>query len=293
VTDGARAPSLLEPAFLARLEQLQLSTRRRLAGQFTGEHRSSRYGTSLDFADYREYHPGDDFRRIDYLLLARLDVLLIKLFEAEDDVTVRILIDTSASMGLGGKLEQAAKLAGALGFVSLIRRDAVSIHTFPLERPAPRFVGRGAVSPLFRLLQSLTAEGETRFADAAAHVLARPGKPGVTIVISDLLTPDWERGIKRLPARGGEVVIVHVLDREDVHPTNIGDFDLVDRESGERLPVSLSPESVQHYEQLAEAWITEVAGRCHQGGAAYLRLWSDDPIEDLLLRSWRQEGVVR
>ena len=293
MSDGAHASSLLEPAFLARLEQLQLTTRRRLAGQFTGEHRSSRYGTSLDFADYREYHPGDDFRRIDYLLLARLDVLLIKLFEAEDDITVRILVDTSASMGVGGKLRQAARLAGALGFVSLVRRDAVTIHTFPLEKAAPRFIGRGAVTPMFRLLESLEASGDTAFADAAAHVLARPGKPGVTIVISDLLTPDWERGIKRLPARGGDVVVVHVLDREDVHPSSIGDFDLIDRETGARLPVSLSPESVKQYEQLAEAWIDEVAGRCHQAGVAYLRLWADDPIEDILLRSWRQEGVVR
>src|SRR5215468_300381 len=103
---------------MARLERLQLGTRRRLSGQFAGEHRSRRHGTSLDFADYREYHPGDDFRRIDYHLWARLDVLLLKLFEADDDLTLRLLVDTSASMA-GPKLQQARRVAAALGFVSL------------------------------------------------------------------------------------------------------------------------------------------------------------------------------
>lgn len=289
---GAAVP-LLDPALLTRLERLQLGTRKPLAGRFTGEHRSRRHGTSLDFADYREYHPGDDFRRIDYHLYARLDVLLLKLFEAEDDVTVRLLLDTSASMESGGKLEQAKRVAAALGFVALVRRDAVSVHTFPLDRPAPRFVGRGATTPLFRHLDRLEADGATQFAAACGHLLARPGPPGVTIVISDLLTADWEQGITRLPARGGDVVVVHVLDREELHPTLVGDFDLVDRESGARVAVSLSPQSLKAYEALAEAWADGVAARCRRAGAAYVRLLADDDLGAALLGSWRDDGILR
>ena len=143
---GAR---LLDPRLLARLEALQLGTRRRLAGHFAGEHRSTRRGSSPDFADYRQYHPGDDFRRIDYFLYARLDVLLLKLYEAEDDLHLRLLVDTSASMATGGKLDMARRVAAALGFVALTRRDPVSVHTFPLQRAAPRFAGRAAVPALF------------------------------------------------------------------------------------------------------------------------------------------------
>src|SRR4051812_42820021 len=157
--EGGRVIPLLDPGLLARLERLQLATRRPLAGRFSGEHRSRRHGTSLDFADYREYHPGDDFRRIDYHLYARLDVLLLKLFEAEDDITVRLLVDTSASMASGGKLEQACRVAAALGFVALVRRDVVTLHTFPFEHASPRFSGRGATVPLFAALQGLTADG--------------------------------------------------------------------------------------------------------------------------------------
>ena len=130
---------LRRPEVLGALERLQLGTRRRLAGQLVGGHRSPRYGSSLDFADFREYQPGDDFRRIDYLTLARLDQLLVRLYDAEDDLTVRLIVDTSASMSTDGKLQRAAELAGALGFVALTRRDRVELH-LPGAAPA-RFSG--------------------------------------------------------------------------------------------------------------------------------------------------------
>jgi len=107
--------TLLPPSLLGQLERLQLHTRQRLAGRFAGEHRSTRMGNSLDFADQREYFPGDDYRRIDYALYARTGQLFVRLFEAEDDVHVRILLDASASMGHGGKLDQAKRLAAAVG----------------------------------------------------------------------------------------------------------------------------------------------------------------------------------
>lgn len=284
---------LLDPRLLARLEALQLATRRRLAGQLAGEHRSPRHGSSLDFADYRPYHPGDDFRRIDYHLYARLDVLLLKLFEAEEEVHLRLLVDTSASMGTGGKLAQAGRVAAALGFVALVRRDPVSVHTFPLDRPAPRFAGRAAAPALFEHLSRLTAAGETRFAAAATHLLARPGPPGLTVVLSDLLTPEWEAGLARLPARGADLVVVHVLATEDLRPDLVGDVELVDAEHGGRVAVSLSPETLRAYARAARSWADEVAARCRRAGAAYLRVLATDDLEPLLLGGWRRAGVLR
>ena len=283
---------LLEPRFLARLERLQVGTRRRLGGQFAGEHRSIRRGTSLDFADYREYQPGDDPRRIDVGVWARLDQLLVRLYEAEDDLTVRLLVDTSASMA-GDKLRQAARLAAALGFVALVRRDVVTVHTFPLERPAPRFTGRHAAHALLDHLDSLEADGDTRFAHAVGDLLARPGPAGLTIVLSDLLTPEWADGLTRLPARGGDVTVVHVLERAELHPDLTGDLDLVDAETGEVVSVSLAPEQLKAYEQAAAAWIDDVAGRARHGGAAYVQVLADEPIETLLLGTWREAGVLR
>ncbi len=285
---------LLDPRLLARLERLQVGTRRRLGGQFAGEHRSTRRGTSLDFADYREYHPGDDFRRIDYQLLARLDVVLLRLFEAEDDLVVRLLVDTSRSMATGEKLLQAQRVAAALGFVGLVRRDAVTLHTFP-GRPAgaPRFTGRAGGPALFRHLEALTADGGTEIVAAATDLLSRPGPPGLTVLISDLLTPDWAPAITRLPARGGDLVVVHVLAATELEPDLLGDLELVDAETGRSVAVSLSVTTLREYARLAAAWTDDIALRCRQAGAAYVRLLDTDDLETVLLRSWRDAGVLR
>ena len=292
-TGGADAGPLLSPALLAQLERVQMGTRRRLAGKFTGEHRSPRYGASLDFADEREYHPGDDYRRIDYPLYARTGQLCIRLYDAEDDLSLRILLDVSASMGHYAKLQQARRLAAAVGFVSLTRRDVVTLHLEPAQQPPQRFNGRHAVGALFRTLEHLTPSGITDLRSAAGDVLARPGPAGSTVVISDLLTPSWEAAIDRLPARGGDVTVLHVLAQEELDPTLIGDLDVVDAESGDRVAVSLSLDTVREYREVVERWLVEAASRCRSRGASYLRVMADEPIEDVLLRGWREQGLVR
>lgn len=284
---------LLDARLLGRLEALQVGTRRRLAGRLSGNHRSVRHGSSLDFADYRQYHPGDDYRRIDYHLLARLDVVLLKLFEAEDDLSVRLLVDTSGSMAGGGKLRQAARIAAALGFVALVRRDPVIVHAFPAAGASPRFNGRAAAPALFAHLAALTAGGETNVAAAAAHLLARRGPPGLTALVSDLLTPEWETALQRLPARGGDVVVVHVLATEDLRPSATGDVELVDAEGGRRVAVSLGADVVAAYEQVVSVWADRVADRCHRAGLGYVRVLADDDLAHVLFAGWREAGVLR
>lgn len=284
---------LLSPEFLGRLERLQVATQRPLAGRFAADHRSPRHGTSMDFADFRQYHPGDDYRRIDYLTLARLDILLIKLFEAEDDLQVRVLVDTSASMGRADKLLTAKRAAAALGFVSLVRRDAVTLHSFPSRVQARRFVGRAGARPYFAALDGLAASGPSPMVAAARDLLGRGGPGGLTILVSDLMAPDWEPAIGRLPARGGEVVIVHVLSAEDLDVEATGDVDLVDSESGERVPVSLVPEVRAEYRSIALAWADRVAHAARRSGARYVRLDADTDVESVLLGQWRAAGVVK
>ena len=127
--------ALLEPALLARLEAMQLVTRRRLAGSLAGEHRSTRHGSSLDFADQREYHPGDDFRRIDYHVLARLDQLLIRLYEADDDLLVRLVVDTSASMALRDMPNARTRWESATEIVGANAKQMIALaEKFELQR---------------------------------------------------------------------------------------------------------------------------------------------------------------
>jgi len=284
--------SLLSPAFMARLESLQLASRNRLMGRFGGEHKSKRHGHTVDFADFREYHPGDDFRRIDYHVLARLDQVLIKLFEADDEITVRLLVDTSASMQVGAKMFQAKRLAAALGFVALTAHDSVSVHTFPARAPAPRFAGRAAVPAFLDYVDGLEATGLTPFAEAAGHLLGRSSLPGLTIVLSDLLTTEW-RSLVRLRASGSDVTILHILCDEDLEPTFTGDLDLVDRELGDRLTVSVTDDVAATYRARVRAWRDEVAATARGAGASFQPVNADEDVEALLLQTWRRSGVLR
>jgi uncharacterized protein (DUF58 family) len=284
--------TLLSPRLLASLESLQLSSRSRLVGRFGGEHTSKRYGQTIDFADFREYHPGDDFRRIDYHVLARLDQVLIKLYEAEDEVTVRLLIDTSASMAVEGKLDQAKRLAAALGFVALTAHDAVSVHTFPASGTPPRFAGRASIGGFFGVIESLEPAGLTPFAQAAGHLLGRPGPPGITVVVSDLLTADWP-SLMQLRALGSDLVVLHVLAAEDIEPDFTGDLELVDREGGDHLSVSVTDDVAAAFRRRVEGWRADVEAGTVGVGGVYLPVGAADDIESLLLTAWRRSGVLR
>ncbi len=284
---------LLPPELLERLARLQLGTRRRLGGSFAGDHTSRQRGTSLDFADYREYHPGDDFRRVDYNLLARLDQLVVKLFESDDDLTVRLLIDTSASMALHGKLRCAEQVAGVFGFVSLLRRDVVELWSFPNGQHRRRFRGHGGSGALFEALVSLQPGGLTDVPAAAGALLAGRGVAGCTILVSDLLTPDWEPALRRLPSRGDDLLVVHVVAQPDIEPDLVGDLDLVDVETGARVAVSLSADARRDYRRHAEAWIDRVRAAAMRAGAGYVRVDPKEPVDAALVAAWQRQGALR
>ncbi len=281
---------LRSPEVLGTLERLQLRTRRRLAGQLVGGHRSRRYGSSLDFADFREYQAGDDFRRIDYLTLARLDQLLIRLYDAEDDLTVRLIVDTSASMQTDNKLQRACELAGALGFVALTRRDRVEVHA--PGQPMARFSGRSGVPELFAHLESLEASGVGSLPKVAADVLGRSRTAGMTVLCSDLLEPEWDAALNRLPARGAELIVVHVLGTGELDPPQMGDVDLVDSETGERVAVSLINSTLTSYRGRLDAWLEEVEAAARRLGAAYVLADTRTSLRDQLLGGLRRSEVV-
>lgn len=281
---------LLDPDLLATLERLQLSTRRPLAGQLSGGHRSKRYGTSLDFADFREYQPGDDFRRIDYLTLARLDQLLIRLYDAEDDLVVRLVVDTSASMGFDGKLRRATQVAAAIGFVALTRRDAVTVHTS--GRVPVRFRGRGGWHQLQSHLEQLVAEGQGSLVSTAAELLGRSGPPGLTVLCSDLLDPEWESALRRLPARGADLVVAHVLGAGELRPDIRGDVDLVDSETGERVAMSGTPSEMGEYQGRLQQWLAQVQSLVRGLGAGYVLVDPDADLRNFVLGEMRRSQVL-
>lgn len=283
---------LLSPRLLAKLEQLQLATRRPMVGGLIGAHRSPRFGASLDFSDYRPYHPGDDIRRLDINAYARLDRLTLKLFEAENDLVVRLLIDTSASME-GPKLQRAKEIAAAVGFVALTNRDVVTLHSFPETTPGPRILGRNGVPSLFKRLNGLVPSGDTQLTEAVIRLLAVSTGPSITVVVSDLLTPEWESALRRIPANRGELVVVQVLEPNDVRPELSGDLQLVDKETGAVIDISATPEANAEYEAMVDAWVELVGRQVRRVGASYLQLLTTDDLETVVLGSLLRAGSLQ
>jgi len=287
--------ALLEPSLLEALERLSLATRGRMVGFFAGDHRSRRFGSSLDFADYREYRPGDDFRRIDPALSARLDRLFLRLFEAEEDLPVRIVLDASASMGFGSppKTRFAAQVAAALTHVALVQSDRVRIYAAGDGGAVASRWHRGKAdsADAMRWIEDQKPHGGPATREALRGI-REEGRHGVVVVISDFLEPGWEETIRRL-ATPGEGAVIHVLAPDELAPGLEGDITLVDIETGDEVEVSATADLLTEYEKRVEAWMAALRSACTSRGISYALARSDADVKDFLMRSLRREQVLR
>ena len=289
--------AILDATFLKKLERLTLATRRPFSGQMKGEKRSLKRGSSIEFADYREYSLGDDLRYVDWNTAARLDKMFLKLFVEEEDLYLALLLDSSQSMDFGSpkKIHYAVRLAAALGYISLSNYDRVSVQTYAdvLGRPMPTQRGRGGVLPFFNYLQGIKAGGTTSFATSLRRFASTVRYKGVAVVVSDFFDPDWQEGMKALLARGYQVAVLHVLAEDEIKPTLLGDLRIIDSESGEAKEMSVNPQLMARYQQTLNAFCSEVEEFCHRYGIDYLRTSTAFPFEDLVLKYMRQNGMIK
>lgn len=289
--------SILDATFLKKLERLSLATKRPFAGQMKGEKRSVKRGTSIEFADYREYTMGDDLRYVDWNLAARLDKMFLKLFVEEEDLYLALLLDTSQSMSFGTpqKLHYAIRLAAALGYIGLTNYDRVSVQPYAatLGKPLPTQRGKGGVLPFFSYLERVEPGGATGFAASLRRYAATVKHKGVAIVLSDFFDPEWQEGLKALLARGYQVAALHILAEDEIRPTLLGDLRIIDSETGESKEMSVNPQLLSRYQQTFDAFCGEIEGFCHRYGIDYLRTSSAMPFEDLVLKYMRQGGLVK
>lgn len=279
--------SLLEPDFLRRLERLRLAARRRFAGAAGGTRRSLRRGASVEFADHRAYSPGDDVRRIDWNVYARMEELVLRLYVAEEDLTLYLLVDTSESMAFGtpSKLDVAKRLAAALAYVGLCGSERVSV--IPWSSKAGRASlparGRGRVGPTFRTLEALTTGGTTELRAAVDSLIARNARPGLAMVISDFFDPDGHKeSLDRLLGAKFEPALFHILADAEVHPEPGGERALVDSETGEQVEVTLDPFVLRAYQARLAAFLAEIEDYARRRGISYLRLVGDASFETAL-----------
>lgn len=298
---------LLDAEFLKKLERLSVATKRPLPGTLQGEKRSPRRGSSVEFADFREYAPGDDVRYVDWKAYARLERLFLKIFVEEEDLAIHLLLDASQSMGFGNtsakgataapltKFDYARKVAAALGYVGLVRYDRVHVAGFAqtLGRRVPVLRSRTAVPTLFDYLERLRPGGQTDFSHALRNYALRASGTGVCVVLSDFFDPNWEKGVHALLARRFHVVLLQVLSPEEVTPNLAGDLRLVDSETGEAREISVTPDLLSKYEEALAGFCGRLSEIAHKHGMDYLQVTTDAPIEDLLLKTLRTAGLLK
>ncbi|MEN6371219.1 MAG: DUF58 domain-containing protein [Armatimonadota bacterium] len=288
---------LLSPEFLHKLEQLSLVAKRVFPGRMRGERRSSKRGASVEFADYRNYTIGDDFRRVDWNVYARLEKLFMKLFIEEEDLHVYVLIDASRSMAFGSpsKLLYAKRIAAALGYIALSGLDKISYAALSGDTASilPPKRGKGNIFPVFDWLNGITGDGRTKLADSIRDFTLRTRTPGIAVLISDCFDQDYEKGILALLSRRFEVSLIHVLDDEELRPTIVGDIKLIDSETGDEREISVSPALLRRYEQAVAAFCSRIESFCLKYGVNYIRTTVGSDFEDLILNYLRRRGMVK
>ncbi|MDB4945313.1 MAG: hypothetical protein JWP97_4847 [Labilithrix sp.] len=294
----ARDEDLFDDDFQRKLDYLALVSKRAFAGRMRAERRTKKTGAGVEFADHREYQPGDDFRYLDWNIYQRFDRLLLRLFEEEEDLAIYFIVDASSSMafGDGAKLRYAKRVAAALAYVGLANLDRVSIvstNDKVLSRmPATR--GKARIFKVFRFLTGLQADGTTNLEDALKSFVAQNKRRGLVVLASDLYDPHgFERGINVLRYNKFDPFVVHIVDKTESKPKLAGDVLLYDCETGDEREVTVTARVLERFEQVYGEYLAEIERFCSSKQVPYIQADVGIPFDELILRVFRRGGFLR
>lgn len=288
----------LDPDFLKKIEQLNLVSRKVFAGRMKGERRSKKRGISNEFADYRDYSPGDDLRFIDWNIYGRLDRLFLKLFMEEEDLHVYLLIDGSESMTFGNpsKFDYARKICAALGYIGLVNLDRVGVGLFStgVRELLPPTRSKKQAWRLFEFLATLKPDGGTSLAESCKQYAIRHPNKGILILCSDFLDPaGYESALKFFIQQKYEIFVMHILAEEEVHPGVEGHLRLVDCESGQPVEITVSPELMKAYQATLDNFVDNLRRFCTSHGICYVNASTTFPFDRLVLEYLRRMGLIK
>lgn len=292
----------LPSAVVARLRSYRLATSSRVTGRREGGHRSTRHGHSLEFADQRPYVAGDDPRTLDLAASRRHGRLLVRVHEAEDETSLRVVVDASRSMAFGGKLDVATDLARALAHVAAHGGDRMrvvaaghggAVTASPWVRGAS---AEHALGPTLDAVDQAVPDAEV--APGPAALLAAIGRArgegptGPVVLVSDLLVADWSAVLHAIGTGPGRAVLVHLLGREDREPELDGDLDLVDAETGEVVSIAATDRVLADHARALAAWQADVAAEAVRRGIAVVAADDRDDVADLVSVGLHRAGLV-
>ena len=315
--------SLLDPTFLKKLELLRIRGRRAFPGSMRGERRSTRRGASVEFADFRKYEAGDDFRHVDWNIYARLERLMLRQFVEEEDVRIDLLIDQSQSMHFGEgmtKFDFARRAAAALSFLAISSLDQVSVAVFDSTVRSGLRASRGR-GHLLTILNFLESKGQkvrhplqnqkemetvdiereeegkgknesprqtvpTNLSAVLRSYQKTTMKPGILFVISDFLDEtDFRTELRLLAQRKFDVNLIQVLALEETTPESLGDLLLVDAETGSQREITVNERAITAYQKTLALFTSSLEAFCRKNGIGYTFFQSSMSFEELLLKN--------
>ncbi len=294
--------NILSDEFFSRLEMLAFHLQANLSGYFGGKHQIKKYGQTMEFADYRNYELGDDIRRIDWNLFARLEKYFLKLFTDERQMHIQIFLDCSASMALDPeKANYAVRLAAALGFLAVRNMDKVSFHLLKegkAEDPFGIIVGKNKFFGAIGQLEKIKFEGEADFSTSIPRTPRTGTNDGLSIVISDFFTDnDWKAGINYLLYKRRQVLMLQLLTKEERDPLYSGRFTLIDSESQvledyRNIRLRISRSMLEEYSETVAEEIEKINQFCISRGITFLSFDTDEPIERVIFKELLQADLV-
>lgn len=297
-TSMRKLSELLDPKFMARLDALDVISRKILLGKLQGERRSKRRGQSVEFADHRPYVVGDDLRFVDWNVYGRLNQLFLKLFLEEQDLTVHILADASASMSVGDPSKDlfTKRLTAALGYIGLVNNNRVTVSLFAdgVRMQLSSMRGRNYLPQMAELLLTTECDGFSDVEKACRDVAAGRIGSGITIVISDFLFKQgYEAALRRLLGAKYDLYVIQVLSPQEISPELAGDLKLLDIEDADAAEITVSSSLIKYYKRNLAAYCNELHDFCTHRGAVYVRASSADSVEALVLNYLRRIQLLR
>lgn len=289
---------LLDAKFMARLDSLDVLSRKVLQGKLQGERRSKRRGQSVEFADHRPYVVGDDLRFVDWNIYGRLNQLFLKLFLEEQDLTIHILADASASMSVGepAKALFMKRLTAALGYVSLVNNNRLTISLFNdgIRTQLPNMRGRNYLPHMAEMLLTTECDGFSDFEKTCRDATGDRMGSGITIVISDFFFKEgYETALRRLIGSRYELYVIQVLSPQEIAPELAGDLKLLDIEDADAAEITVSTALIKYYKRNLAAYCQELNDFCTRRGGVYMRTNSADSVESLVLNYLRRIRLLR
>ena len=295
---GGAVSARFDERFLRKLEYLTVVTKRALMGQLRAERRSRRVGAGIEFADHRDYVAGDDLRTIDWNLYGRMQRLLVRLFAEDEDLSIDVLFDASASMGLGTppKLDLAMQVGAALAYVGLANLDRVAITPIAdgFGDGLPPARGKAHILPMLRFLDGVAARGRTSLADAVRGFLARRrARRGLVILISDFYDPSgYREALDLLRYHRYEIIVIQISAPDEAHPALRGDVTVRDVETGEERELTVSPAALEACARRRAALVRGLEGFCRERAIPCFPVISDVPFDSVVLRVFRAGGLL-